>query len=178
MTARAAAAPSIALVAAVAENGVIGAGGRLAWRIADDMRWFRKVTMGKPVVMGRKTFASIGKALPGRDNIVVSRDGAWRAQGAVRAASVEEALAIAAASARARGVDEICVIGGGEIYAQTLARADRIYLTRVAARVAGDVLFPQIDPGRWSESAQGECAAGPKNDYPCRFVVLDRVSES
>lgn len=164
----------ISLVAAVAENGVIGVGGDLAWRISDDLKWFKKVTMGKPVVMGRKTFRSIGKALPGRDNIVVTRAADFSASGVIVARDIGEALKRAAECAKERGAEEICVIGGGEIYAQTLARAGRIYLTRVDAVVEGDVFFPKLDSAEWSETRESACAKSDRNQYACEFVILDR----
>ena len=164
----------IALVVAVADNGVIGRDGALPWRIADDMKWFRRVTMGKPVVMGRKTFDSIGRALPGRANIVVTRDPSWRAEGVEAATSLEAALALALAAAARAGVDEICVIGGGDLYRQTIDRADRIYLTRVHARPAGDALFPELDLEGWTQKAEGAAAAGERNAHSCTFVILER----
>lgn len=164
----------VALVVAIAENGVIGDKGEMPWRISDDLKWFKKVTLGKPVIMGRKTFESIGKPLPGRRNIVVTRSASWKKEGAVRAASVDEALRLAAAFAAEDGVDEVCVIGGGEIYAQTLDRAQRIYLTRVAASVDGDAHFPPFDEAAWRASASGGSEKSEKNQYSCRFFILDR----
>lgn len=164
----------LALVVAVAENGVIGAGGELAWRISDDLKWFKNVTLGKPIVMGRKTFASIGRALPGRDNIVITRADDFAAEGALVARSIDDALTLASECAARAGAEEVCVIGGGEIYAQTLARADRIYLTRVAATLGGDVFFSGIDSAEWTESLAGGAEKGPKNDFACQFFILDR----
>lgn len=165
----------VALVVAVAENGAIGSGGGLAWKISDDLKWFKKVTLGKPIVMGRKTFDSIGKALPGRENIVVTRSRAFSAEGVTVAKSIDEALTVAAEAAERGGAEEICVIGGGDLYRQILARADRIYLTRVKARVEGDVFFPPLNDADWRETAAGGCEAGEKNQYSCRFFILDRT---
>lgn len=165
----------LALVVAVSRNGVIGDQGRLPWRISDDLKWFKKVTLGKPVVMGRKTFESIGKALPGRANIVVTRSADWSAEGAVRAGSVDEALALGAQLAGEAGAGEICVIGGGEIYAQTVARADRIYLTRVDVRLDGAVRFPDLAEGDWRRTSDGGCEKSEKNEYSCEFFILDRA---
>ncbi len=165
----------IALVVAVAENGVIGSGGGLAWKISDDLKWFKKITLGKPIVMGRKTFDSIGKALPGRANIVVTRSRTFAAEGVTAVASLDAALAAAEAAAKGAGAEEICVIGGGEIYRQTLPRAGRIYLTRVEARVEGDTFFPPIDPAQWRDTAAGGCERSEKNQYSCRFFILDRA---
>ncbi|MEX0645375.1 MAG: dihydrofolate reductase [Parvularculaceae bacterium] len=165
----------IALVVAVSENGVIGREGKLPWRISDDLKWFKKVTSGKPVIMGRKTFASLPGALPERTNIVITRSKFWSAPDAVRAGGLDEALALAAEDASARHVDEICIIGGAEIYAQTLGRAGRIYLTRVHAKVDGDAHFPELAKSAWRQTAAGGCEAGPKNAYSCDFFILDRL---
>lgn len=164
----------VAFVVAVAEDGVIGAAGELPWRISDDLKWFKKVTLGKPVVMGRKTFDSIGAPLAGRDNIVITRDAGWRAEGVIRTGTVSEALRIAADCAAAAGAEEICVIGGAEIFEQTFALADRIYLTRVEAAVDGDAYFPQPKSEDWVEIPAGRCEAGPKNQFSCNFFILER----
>jgi dihydrofolate reductase len=164
----------VALVVAVARNGVIGADGGLAWRISDDLKWFKKVTMGKPVVMGRKTFQSIGRALPGRDNIIITRSADFSADGVVVARSIDAALALARKCAERSAADEISVIGGGEIYVQTLPLADRIYLTRVDVEVEGDVVFPEIDSRQWSEHPQGACEKNQRNQHDCEFFILDR----
>ncbi len=164
----------IALVAAVARNGVIGGEGALPWRIRDDLKWFKEHTMGKPLLMGRNTFVSIGKALPGRDNIVLTRDPGFSARGAFIARSLQGGLALARACASVRGADEICVIGGGDIYAQMIGRADRIYLTRVDAAPEGDAFFPDLDPGQWRERPAGACEKSPVNDHACEFFILER----
>ena len=164
----------LVIAVAVARNGVIGAGGGLAWKISDDLKWFKSVTMGKPVIMGRKTFDSIGKALPGRDNIVVTRSPDFIAEGVFVARSIESAVRLGEALAKERGADEIAVIGGGDIYAQVLPRTARIYLTRVGADVAGDVLFPALDSAEWRETGAGGCEKSEKNQYACEFVILDR----
>ncbi len=175
-------APSLALVVAVAENGVIGRDGGLAWRISDDLKWFKKVTLGKPMIMGRKTFDSIGRPLPGRDNIVVSRTPGFAPAGVIPAAGLDEALSLGAARAKALGVDEICVIGGASLYAAALPRAARIYYTHVCAAPEGDVFFPpfelQPDPAIWRRASVGTAAAGPKNDHDCEFFIFDRVQSS
>jgi len=168
----------IAYVVAVARNGVIGAGGKLVWRIADDMKWFKKVTMGKPMVMGRKTFESIGKALPGRDNIVITRDQKFAAPDVRVVHTIDDALMLAYECAQARGADEICIIGGGEIYAQLLPRTDRIYLSKVDAEIAGNTYFPALDSAEWSETRESACAPSDKNQYACEFVILDRRAGS
>ena len=166
--------PRLSLVVAVAKNGVIGADGGLAWKISDDLKWFKSVTMGKPMIMGRKTFDSIGKALPGRDNIVVTRSTAFAAEGGFVTRSIESALKLAGACAEVREAEDICIIGGAEIYAQTIARARRIYLTRVDAEVEGDAFFPAIDSALWREEKVSNCEQNASNQYACEFFILDR----
>jgi len=156
--------PSIVLVVAVADNGVIGRGGRLPWRLKSEMAHFRRATMGKPVVMGRKTFLSIGKPLAGRSNIVVSRDSSFAAPGVVVAPDIEAALSVARGDALRRGATEIAVIGGADIYAQTMPVADRLVLTRVHLRPDGDTTFPAVDPGVWQEMETAEHRAGPGDE--------------
>ncbi len=165
----------IVLVAAVAENGVIGANGGLPWRVKSDMRKFRAVTMGKPLVMGRKTFELIGRALDGRDVIVVTRQPDFAAEGVFVAANLKEALALAEARAAARGADEICVVGGGEIYAEALPLAERLYVTHVAAKPDGDTRFPKIVAREWVEvsreplpASDGDTAAATHAIYQKR----------
>jgi dihydrofolate reductase len=163
-------APALVLVAAVADNGVIGLGGGLPWRLKSDLRNFRVVTMGKPVVMGRKTFVSIGKPLPGRTNIVVSRNRDFAAPGVVAAPGIDAALAVARGDAMRRGADAVAVIGGADLYAHTIAHADRLVITHVHLRPDGDTLFPSIDPKLWREAERSEHAAGL--DDAAGFTVL------
>lgn len=164
----------IVLIAAVADNGVIGNDGRLPWRMRSDLRHFRSVTWGKPVVMGRKTFLSIGRALPGRTNIAVSRDAGFAAPGVVIAPSLAVALAVARADALRRGAFEVAVIGGAAIYEQTLAVADRLVVTRVHLRPEGDATFPAIDPAIWQETERSEHPAGPGDDAGFTVLVYRR----
>jgi dihydrofolate reductase len=170
-----AAVPRIVLLAAVAENGVIGRDNALPWRLKSDMQRFRAVTMGKPVVMGRKTFLSIGKPLAGRTNIVVSRDAAFAAPGIVVAPSLEAALAAARGDALRRGADEIIVIGGTKIFAQTMPQADRLDITLVHARPEGDSYFPPIDGKVWKESVRREIPAGPQDDAGFAYITYARA---
>ncbi len=163
----------LALVVAIAETGVIGRDGGLAWRISDDLKWFREITTGKPVIMGRKTYDSIGKPLANRTNIVVSRS-MPRTEGVTTARSIEDALKAGADAALVLRADEICVIGGAEIYARTLPLADRIYLTAVNADVSGDVRFPHFDPGDWTKRLVGAAEKSVRNQHSCEFFVLDR----
>jgi dihydrofolate reductase len=155
---------------------VIGQGGGLPWRLKSDMRHFRSVTMGRPVVMGRKTYLSIGAPLKGRTNIVVSRDLGFAAPGVLVAPTVETALAAAYGDALRRSADAIAVIGGADIYAQTIARADRLVITRVHLQPAGDTKFPHIDPGIWHEVERSEQRAGPDDEAGFTVVVYARSS--
>jgi dihydrofolate reductase len=142
------------LIVAVAENGVIGANGSIPWRARSDVQRLKAMTMGKPVVMGRKTFQSLPRPLPGRTNIVVTRDETFRAAGAVVTTSFTAARAIALGDALRRFATEIAVIGGAEIYAQWMGLADRLEVTEIHARPNGDTLFPAIDPADWEEVAR------------------------
>jgi len=161
----------LVLVAAVADNGVIGRRGALPWRLKSEMAHFRHTTMGKPIVMGRKTYLSIGKPLAGRTNIVVSRDNAFSAPGVLVAPTIEAALAVARGDALRRGAEQIAVIGGADVYAQTLAHADGLVITRVHLQPDGDTNFPAIDPQTWSEVERREYPAGP--DDQASFTVID-----
>jgi dihydrofolate reductase len=165
------AAPVIALIAAVADNGVIGKDGGLPWRIPADLRWFRERTMGHHVVMGRKTWVSIGRPLPGRTNIVVSRNGDLVVpHGVTRVAGLDEAIE----RARTAGDDEVFVIGGAELYRVALPQAHRIYLTRVHADVDGDTWFPTLDESAWVEVARD--SHRDAEPLPFSFCVLERVA--
>lgn len=160
---------------AMASNRVIGCDNRLPWHLPEDLRYFKRTTLGKPMIMGRKTFESIGRPLPGRPNIVVSRSVDWSAAGVTVAASLESALANARELAAASGAEELMVIGGAQIYAAALPLASRLYVTEVHAEVVGDTWFPPVNPAEWREVAREEHAAGADNPYPYAFVVYDRV---
>lgn len=162
------------LVVAVARNGVIGRNGGLPWRLSSDLKHFKAATWGKPVIMGRKTFQSIGKPLPGRENIVVTRDALFSAEGTHRAASLEAAIDLAGRLVAGTARPEIMVIGGGEIYAAALARASRILLTEVHADVEGDARFPPLEPGQWCERSRTRGERGPRDDFDFDIVVLER----
>ncbi len=166
----------IVLVAAIAENGVIGRGNALPWRLRSDLAHFRAITMGKPVVMGRKTYLSIGRPLPGRTIIVVSRDRAFAAPGIVVAPSIEAALAVAQGDALRRGAACIIVAGGAELYAQTLPLARRLHITYVHRTVDGDAYFPAIDRGQWQEVAHEDHAAAAGDDAAFTFVTYQRAA--
>jgi dihydrofolate reductase len=163
----------IVLVAAIGENNVIGHDGQLPWRLKSDLAHFRKLTINKPVVMGRKTFLSIGKPLKDRTNIVISRDTTFAAPGAVTAPSFEAALELARKDAAARGTDEIMIIGGSDIFTASLPLADRLEITHVHASPEGDVTFPPIDRTLWRELSRIEQAAGPQDD--AAFAVATYV---
>ena len=164
----------LVLVAAVAENGVIGRDNALPWRLKSDMQYFRAVTLGKPVVMGRKTFDSIGRPLKGRTNIVVTRDPRFAQAGIVVAHDLERALTAARGDALRRGTREVAVIGGTEIFKLTLPRAEKLALTLVHASPDGDAFFPDIDPAAWRETERRPQAKGPDDDYGITFVTYER----
>jgi dihydrofolate reductase len=169
--------PSIALVlvAAVADNDVIGQGGRLPWRLKSEMKRFRALTWGQPLVVGRKTYLSFSRRpLPGRTNIVVSRDPDFATPGAVVTSSLAAALEAARGDALRRGVNTIVVVGGADIYAQTIADADRMVVTRVHLRPDGDAKFPAIDPTVWKEVQRTECEAGADDEAPYTVHVYER----
>ena len=167
----------ISLIVAMAKNGAIGLDNGLPWRLPGDMRYFKATTMGKPVIMGRKTWQSIGRPLPGRTNIVITRQRDWLPEGDVSQAvrvvrSLDEALSLGRDIARADGAGEVMVMGGAEIYRQALPGADRIYLTEVAADVAGDAFFPALDNSQWRETHRE--AGDPGGEYSYAFVVKER----
>jgi len=173
VTATSNARPEIVFVVAVAENGVIGAAGGIPWRQKSDMQRFKALTLGKPVVMGRKTFVSLRRPLPGRTNIVVTRDADYRAAGAVVTTSFDAARAVATGDALRRFATEIAVIGGAEIYAQWMEIADRLEVTEVHARPEGDTWFP-IDPAGWEEVARVRNPAGPDDSADYSYVTYRR----
>jgi dihydrofolate reductase len=167
--------PNILLVAAIAENGVIGRGNALPWRLRSDLQHFRALTMGKPVVMGRKTFLSIGKPLPGRTTIVVSRDRDFAAPGILVAPNLDAAFAAALGDALRRAAEAIVVAGGAGIYIQALPMATQLAITRVHKRVVGDTHFPAIDPKLWREIARDERQPGAEDEAPFTFVTYRRA---
>jgi dihydrofolate reductase len=164
----------ITLVVAVAENGVIGRGGGLPWHLSADLKTFRRVTMGKPVIMGRRTFHSLKKPLDGRDNIVVTRDPGFKADGAIVAPTFEAALAKAEQCARARSTDEVMVIGGADIFAASLPLAGRIYKTEVHGAPEGDTVMPTVDWARWREISREALPRGQRDDYGATLILLER----
>ncbi len=159
----------INIVVAISENQVIGRKGGLPWRLSADLKRFKAVTMGNPLIMGRKTHESIGRALPGRANIVVSRRPEYSAIGCEVATSLDAALAIAGQ------VDEVMVVGGAALYAAAVVAAERIYLTRVHVDIEGDTLFPTIDWSEWKEVSRERHNADERNEYDYSFVTFDRM---
>ncbi|MHA6684095.1 dihydrofolate reductase [Mesorhizobium sp. A556] len=166
----------IAIYVAIAENGVIGRDGGLPWRLSSDLKRFKADTMGKPIVMGRKTWESFPKKpLPGRQNIVITRDSSYSAEGAAIVHSLAEALTLAKRREdEMAGAEEICVIGGSEIFALTLPLADRLHVTHVLASIDGDVYFPPIDPVNWRLVSEREIPAGEKDSFATRYAVYER----
>lgn len=169
----------LAAIVAIADNGVIGKGNGLPWHVSSDLKRFRALTLGKPLIMGRKTFASIGRVLPGRETIVVSRDAEFSApQGVHCVASIEAALELAGARAQALGADEIMLAGGSEIFAALIAKVDRLYVTLVHARPEGDVYFPAIDWSQWREIRREDHAPQKGDDAAFSFVDFVRTARA
>jgi dihydrofolate reductase len=165
---------SIVFHAAVADNGVIGRAGMLPFRQSSDLKRFKALTLGKPVLMGRKTYLSIGRPLPGRTNIVVSREPDFAAPGVLAAANLDAALAAARGDALRRGSGEIVVIGGTDIFAQLMPLADRLEITHVHARPDGDTHFPPIDMAQWHEVSRSDHSAGPQDEAAFSYVTYAR----
>lgn len=165
----------LAVMVAAAENGVIGSNNALPWHLPEDLRYFKRVTLGKPVVMGRKTFESIGRPLPGRTNIVITRNPDFHAEGVKVVASLDEALDLAGDIALIDGALELVVIGGAEIYGLAIPRADRLYITEVHAEVSGDTHLPQINWTEWREVSRERHPGVAPNPYDYSFVVYDRA---
>ena len=171
--------PKVTLIVAASDEGVIGRGGSLPWKLSADLKRFRQLTLGKPVVMGRKTWESLGKALPGRHNIVITRQAGYRPAG-LGDSAVAEAPAISVvpdlvtAFAVAGDVPEVMVIGGAEVYALALPLADAIELTRVHADVVGDTFLPILPAAEWQEVRREDHPADERNDHPMSFVTLQR----
>ena len=166
----------IVIIVAAADNNVIGNDGDMPWRLLSDLKRFKALSYGKPMIMGRKTFESIGKSLPGRTSIVVTRDRSWQIDGAVPVDSITSAIALASEIAKADGVDEICIVGGGEIYRQAMDVAESIHLTRVHAKPVGDTVFPEIDLNIWQEIHLEKIPAGEKDSVDTTYSVFERRS--
>ena len=164
----------IAMIVGVAENRVIGSDQTIPWRIPSDMAFFKRTTMGKPLIMGRKQFETVGRPLPGRSNIVVTRQAGYQPEGVLVVASLEAAIELAREIARRDGAEEVMVIGGGDIYAQMMDRADRLYVSHIELSPTGDVLFPVIDPAVWMVVEQPEITPSPKDEGRYRINVYER----
>ena len=165
----------IILLAAVADNGIIGRDNGLPFRQSSDLKRFKQLSMGKPLVMGRKTYLSIGKPLPGRTNIVVTRDPSFNAVGIVTAMSLDAAMTVARGDAFRRGADAIVVIGGTDIFKQTMPLADRLEITHVHARPEGDVSFPPIEETHWRATERSDHPAGPQDEASFSYVTYLRT---
>ena len=159
----------ISIIVAMATNGVIGRNNQLPWHLPADLKHFKQTTMGKPILMGRKTWESIGRPLPGRTNIVITRDSSYSAAGCVVVNSIDAAIAAAGEQ------DEVMVIGGAELYRQVLSDTDTIYLTRIHAVVEGDTCFPEIRNTEWHQVERVDYEADEKNSHGYSFIRLDRV---
>lgn len=162
----------ISLIVAASTNNVIGAQGELPWHLSSDLKRFKALTMGKPIVMGRLTFESIGRPLPGRQNIVITRQADYEADGCDVVQSIDAAIAATG------DAEEIMIIGGSHIYQEFLPRADRIYLTRVQAEIEGDVSLPDLAADEWVETSSKEQSADESNDYDVAFVTLERAART
>jgi dihydrofolate reductase len=168
-------ASKLALVVARGANNVIGVDGDLPWKLSSDLKRFKAITLGKPVIMGRKTWASIGRPLPGRPNLVVTRDADFKSDGASVWSNLDVAIAAGHAMAASIGAGEVCIIGGGELYSQTIDLADRLYLTDVDASPVGDASFPVFVEQDWVQTSREDLSAGPKDDHAFSMRVLDRA---
>lgn len=165
----------VAIMAARAANNVIGRDNKLPWYLPNDLKYFKRVTLGKPIIMGRNTWESLKRPLPGRTNIVITRQADYLAEGGKVVATLDEALSLAENVALIDGRDEVVVIGGAQIYQLALPRADRLYLTEVHAVVDGDTFFPELTAGQWREIARDDFRAEGPNPYDYSFVVYDRA---
>jgi dihydrofolate reductase len=165
----------VSLIVAAAQNRVIGRNNNLPWYLPNDLKYFKQATMGKPIIMGRKTYDSIGKPLPGRPNIIITRNSEFTAEGVIVARSLKDAIAQAEDLAFINGAEEVMIIGGAQIYAESLPSADRLYLTEVHADVEGDAYFPEYDANDWQEQGREDFTAIDPNPYDYSFVVYDRV---
>ncbi len=164
---------TVALIVARTRNGVIGRNNSMPWHLPEDLRYFKRVTLGKPVIMGRNTWESLGKPLLGRDNIVVTRNANYHAEGALVVDSVETAIQRAKQLATEKNCEEIMVIGGAQIYRAALPLVQRAYITEIDADIDGDAFFPTLE-GNWQETARESHAPCEKNAYPYSFTVLER----
>jgi dihydrofolate reductase len=166
----------LSMIVATADNNIIGKDNDMPWHLPADLAYFKKVTLGKPIIMGRKTFESIGRPLPGRRNIVISRDESYQAEGIDSVTSVEQALALVDGSDGSEGAEEIMVIGGGAIYAHCLPKADRLYITHIKAAIDGDTQFPNYDDGSWKKTASDVRDSDENNVHQLDFCVYEKIA--
>lgn len=166
----------LAMIVAMAQNRVIGRNNKLPWYLPEDLKYFKRVTMGKPIIMGRKTYESIGRPLPGRPNIILTRQGFEAPEGVHVVNTLEEAQDLIESLALIEGYDEAMIIGGSQIYSMAFEQCDRLYLTRVHDNVEGDAYFPEYDEHAWVEVAREDYAADGPNPYDYSFIVYDRKS--
>lgn len=164
----------LALIAAYAQNRVVGIDNKLPWHLPEDLKYFKRCTSGKAIIMGRKTFDSIGRPLPNRTNIVISRNPEFNVDGVKVVSTLDEAIELAKAVNEINGIDEIMVIGGATIYELTLPLADRLYLTHVHANVEGDAYFPEVDFSSWHEVERADYSVSETNPYDYSFVVYEK----
>lgn len=167
--------PKLCAVVAMDKNRVIGREGDLPWRLPSDLKYFKKVTMGKPCLMGRKTWESLPFPLPGRPNLVLTRNADYKAKGAELFSDMNAMIGRGYELAGAMGVADIMLIGGAQLYATLLPRCDRLYVTRVEAEVQGDAVFPKIDPQIWTQQSDEGPIQRPNDDYPFHVTIFDRV---
>src|SRR5690554_8007694 len=168
-----------ALIVAMSKNRVIGRNNHLPWHLPGDLKYFKQATMGRPIIMGRKTWDSIGRPLPGRMNVVISRNPEWSAPvGTVGATSLKEALKKAEAQAELEDREEVMIIGGGQIYVEALPVVDRMYITKVHAEVSGDAFFPEVNWNEWEEIGREDFSASDNNPYDYSFIVYQRLNQS
>lgn len=167
--------PTISIVVAMAKNNVIGAKGGMPWKLSSDLKRFKRDTMGKPIIMGRKTWESIGRPLPGRPNIVVTRNSKYVAEGASVFTSLDAALQYAAQQCETLKVNEICLIGGGQLYKEAIDKANRLYVTHVMAEPDGDTWFPEINSEQWKTVINEAFEADDKDSADTRYTVYDRI---
>ncbi|MGK0498480.1 MAG: dihydrofolate reductase [Oceanicoccus sp.] len=165
----------IAMIVAMAENRVIGRDNQMPWHLPNDLKYFKATTMAKPVIMGRKTFDSIGRPLPGRANIVVTKNHDYQAAGAQVVHDLAAAIALGHSIAQTDGATEVMVIGGSQLYAEALGQTERLYLTEVHAQVEGDAFFPELKADQWQQTAREDFAAEGENPFDYSFVILDRL---
>ena len=164
----------ISAILAASENNIIGMEGDMPWHLPNDLKWFKKNTLDKPMIMGRKTFQSLPGLLPGRTSIILTRDPSFSAKGALIANDVETALELATKDCQSRGMDEIMIVGGGEIYKLFLEKTDRFYLTRVHTEIEGDTSFFDLEVTDWAVKSEEKHSADEKNQFDHTFMVLDR----